>query len=78
MTYTITTQSQSVNCLNKDGHQVGVILNGPKGWIAYRAERTERVSAMGPVFAPIGEGVQVSRHINHHNGGDLIATALGL
>lgn len=78
MTYSITMQSPSVNCLIKNGQQVGIIINSSKGWQAYRVEPTEQVSALGPIFAPVGEPVQVSRYINQHDGGELVASALGL
>lgn len=73
MTYKISNTSQHVQMISKGPEFVARAHNTIHGWVAHRVALSE-----SNVLENVGEGVNVSRMINQHNGGDLIAQALGL
>lgn len=66
-----------INNINEvGGGTVARVINSHKGWMAYRVVKTDRMSAMGPVYEVVGEGVKVSKLINLVDAADRIMAAL--
>jgi hypothetical protein len=76
--FRIVRNGERMNDIVAGAETVARVINRDNGWFAYRVRKTERMSAMGPVYELAGDGVRVSNLINLEDGADRIAAELDL
>ncbi len=76
--YQIVRAGERINDIISGGETVARVINGDNGWMAFKVVKTDRFSAMGPVYQPVGDGVKANKLINRSDAAIQILAALGL